>query len=237
MKSSERRVISVSTSSMLVVAAGSMPGCGGKGPPSAMVCLPTLPQAGMLGRIVYVGCLGVQNVSWTEAGVELGILGIFGVVRLLHGVEVVQDAVELVETVNGGQVFVAVAQVVLADLRRRVAKRPEQLGDGRVGVLDALLGRGHANFQQSCAERTLAGDERRASRCERLLAVVVGEQGTFAGDPVDIRGGPAHHPAVIRTEVPRAHVIGHDHDAVRLLTHHRARSSDQMIGRMVWARR
>jgi hypothetical protein len=34
---------------------------------------------------------------------------------------VVQDAVELVEAMNRRQVFVAVAQVILADLRRSVA--------------------------------------------------------------------------------------------------------------------
>ena len=97
--------------------------------------------AGMLGRVVDVGCLGVQDVARAEAGVEFGILGIFSVVRFLHGVEVVQDAVELVEAVDGGQIFVAVAQMVLADLRRRIAKRFEQLGDGRVGVLQTLASR------------------------------------------------------------------------------------------------
>jgi hypothetical protein len=38
------------------------------------------------------------------------------VLRLLLGVEVVQVAEELVEAVVGGQVLVAVAQVVLAEL-------------------------------------------------------------------------------------------------------------------------
>jgi hypothetical protein len=66
---------------------------------------------------------------------ELGVLGILRVVRLLHGVEVVQDAVKLIEAVDGGQVFVAVAQVVLADLRRGVARGLEQFGDGRVRIL------------------------------------------------------------------------------------------------------
>src|SRR5882757_10292160 len=101
----------------------------------------------MLGRVVDVGGLGVQNVSWAEAFVERGVLGVFVVVGLFHGVEVVEDVVELVEPVHGRQVFVAVAEVILADLRRGVAMGLEQLGDRGVGVLDALFGGGHADLQ------------------------------------------------------------------------------------------
>jgi hypothetical protein len=86
----------------------------------------------MLARVIDVCRLGVQDVARAEESMELGILGILRIVRLLHGVEVVQDAVELVEAVDRRQVFVAVAQVILADLRRSVAKGLEQLGDRRV---------------------------------------------------------------------------------------------------------
>jgi hypothetical protein len=47
---------------------------------------------------------------------------------------VVEVAVELVEPVEGGQILIAVAQMVLADLRRGVAVRLEQLGDGGVSL-------------------------------------------------------------------------------------------------------
>jgi hypothetical protein len=50
-------------------------------------------------------------------------------VRLLHGVEVVEDAVELVKAMHGGQILVAVTEMVLADLRGGVPMRLEQLGD------------------------------------------------------------------------------------------------------------
>jgi hypothetical protein len=57
------------------------------------------------------------------------------VLRLLLGVEVVEVAEELVEAVVGGQVLVAVAEVVLAELAGGVALRLEQAGDGRVFFL------------------------------------------------------------------------------------------------------
>ena len=130
----------------------------------------------------------------------------------------VQDAVELVEAVDGGQVFVAVAQVVLADLRRSVAVGLEQLGDRRIGILQSLFGGRHADLQKSlCAEWSLAGDERGTPGRTGLLTVVVSEQAAFFGDPVDVGRRPAHHAAVVGAEVPGAHVVGHDHDDVRLL--------------------
>ena len=121
---------------------------------------------------------------------------------------------ELVEAVDSGQVFVAIPQVVLADLRRRVAERLEDIGDRRIGILQALFGRGQADFQQPGAERRLPGDERRASRGAGLLSVVVREQRALAGESVQVRRTAPHHAAVVGTDVPDAYVIGHDHDDV-----------------------
>jgi len=64
------------------------------------------------------------------------------VLRLLFGVEVIQVAEELVEAVQGGQVFVAVAEVVLAELAGGVALRLERRRDRRVGRLQAQGGTG-----------------------------------------------------------------------------------------------
>ena len=58
----------------------------------------------------------------------------------------VERAVELVEPVDGGQVFIAVAEVVLAELAGGVALGLEQLGDGHVAVLEALRRAGHADL-------------------------------------------------------------------------------------------
>jgi hypothetical protein len=72
---------------------------------------------------------------------------------------VVEDAVELVEAVDRGQVFIAVAEVVLAYLCRCVAKRLDQIGDCWVRVLQTLFGGRQADLQKTGAERRLTGYE------------------------------------------------------------------------------
>jgi hypothetical protein len=54
------------------------------------------------------------------------------------------------------------------------------------------------------------------------LGVVVGEQGAFGRELVDVRGAPGHHAAVIRADVPHANIVAHDeHDVgLRLAKRH-----------------
>ena len=67
---------------------------------------------------------------------------------LILGVQVVEVAEELVEAVNGRQEFVAVAEMVLAELSGRVALRLEQLGNGRVLLRQPLFRGRQADFQR-----------------------------------------------------------------------------------------
>ncbi len=99
-----------------------------------------------------------------EALVKAVNFGVLRVVRLFHGVEVIQNAVELVKAVDSRQIFVAVAEMVLPDLRPGVAMGLEQFGNRRIGILEPLLGGGHTHLQYSCAERSLAGNERSPAR-------------------------------------------------------------------------
>jgi hypothetical protein len=87
--------------------------------------------------------------------VELGILRVVGILGFLFRVEVVEVPEEFVEAVNGRQIFIPVAQVVLANLRGGVALWLQQFGNGRILVLDALFGAGQADFQQAGAKRRL----------------------------------------------------------------------------------
>ena len=48
------------------------------------------------------------------------------------GVQVIEIAEELIEAVHGRQELVAVAEMVLAELRRGITLWLEQLGNGRV---------------------------------------------------------------------------------------------------------
>jgi hypothetical protein len=75
---------------------------------------------------------------------------------------VIERAVELVEAVDGRQVLIAVAKVVLPELGGGVALRLEQLRDGHVAVLQALRSAGHADLGVAGAEAALTSDERRA---------------------------------------------------------------------------
>ena len=129
----------------------------------------------------------------------------------------VKEAEELVEPVLGGQKFVLVAQVVLAELTGGVAQRLQQLGDGGIFVLQADIGSRHPHLAQAGAEDALAGDEGRTPRGAALLAVTIGEHDSFVGDAVDIRRLVAHHAVAVGADVPHADVIAPDDQNVRFL--------------------
>jgi hypothetical protein len=107
--------------------------------------------------------------------------------------------------------------MVLAELSGDVAKRSQQFGNGRIFLLDTFLGAGQSDFQESRAQRALAGDECRASGGAALLRVVAGEQHPFVSNPVDVGRAIAHHPHVVGAQVEPADVIPEDHQDVRLL--------------------
>jgi hypothetical protein len=67
----------------------------------------------------------VKHATWTELLLIRGILlsGIIEFFRLFLCIQVVKIAEPLIEAVNRGQKFVAVAQMVLADLSRSVSLR------------------------------------------------------------------------------------------------------------------
>jgi hypothetical protein len=84
---------------------------------------------------------------------ESWVLRVVGIFRLLLRIEVVEVAVELVEAVHGRQVFVAVAEMIFADLRGHVAVGLQELRDRRVLVLKTLSRARQADLEQPGAER------------------------------------------------------------------------------------
>jgi hypothetical protein len=82
----------------------------------------------------------LEHAARPEPLAETRVLRIVRVLRLFLGVEVIEVAEELVEAVVGWQELVLVAQMVLAELSRRIAERLEQLGDGWVFRPDADVG-------------------------------------------------------------------------------------------------
>ncbi|MCY1293428.1 hypothetical protein D9M70_426870 [compost metagenome] len=152
-----------------------------------------------------------------EFGIVLRPVGTLG---LLFGIQVVEVAEELVETMFGRQVFVAVAQVVLAELAGGVAVGLERLGDGDVARLQADRRAGHADLGQAGAQRALPGDEGRAAGGAAVLRVVVGEHHAFPGQAVDVRRRVADHAVAIGTDVGLADVVAEDHQDVRFFRGH-----------------
>ena len=167
------------------------------GPVSSIFCLPTLPYWGSTVGSSTSVAQAMKHAARAELLLELGVLRVVGVLGLLFRVEVVEVAEELVEAVNGRQVLVVVAQVVLAELAARVTVRLEQLGDRRVLLLHTERRAGQADLGEARADGRLADDERSPAGGAALLAVAVGEQPAFLGDAVDVRRVVAHDAVVV----------------------------------------
>ena len=175
------------------------------GPVSVIVC-PPLPSA--------TQC---EHAARPEPLLEFRILGIVGQLGFFLGVQVIEVAEEFVEAVHGRQEFVPIAQMVLAELAGGVAQRLEQFSNGRVFLLKADRGAGHADLGQARADRVLAGDEARAAGGAALLGVVVGEGHPFLRHAVDVGGLVAHHAATEVADVPYPDVVPPEDQDIRFL--------------------
>src|SRR5262249_46301527 len=148
---------------------------------------------------------------------EGGVFRIVGILRFFLGVQVIEVAEKLIEAMVGGQELVLVAQMVLAELTGDVALRLQQLGDGAVVRPQSLIRTWQADLRQASADGRLAGDKCRASGRATLLAIPVGEQSPFLGQPVDVRRAISHHAVVVRTQVEPPDVIAPNDQNVGLL--------------------
>ena len=166
-------------------------------------------------RVILVRRPAVDHVARPDLVQQL--LRVGRVRGVLHRVEVIEVAEELVEAVDGRQELVEIAEVVLAELARGIAHGLERRGnghrlcgqpDGRTGLAD----RGHAG-----ADRQLAGDEGCAARRAARLGVVIGEAHPLGRELVEIRRPPGHHPLVVGADVEPADVVAHDDDDVGLV--------------------
>ena len=126
MKSRAKSRIVSSTVSMLYL----MPSIGMRRQRAAVfnLLLADLAPARHLGGVVRVGGPAMNQVARADDVQQ--ILRIVGMERVFHRVQVIQVAEEFVEAVDGGQEFILVAQMVLAELAGGVALRFERGGDG-----------------------------------------------------------------------------------------------------------
>src|SRR5262245_52208945 len=126
----------------------------------------------------------------------------------------------IVEPVHRRQVLVAVTEMVLAELPRRVAVVLEQLRNRGILCLQPDRRVREPHFAQTGAEHALAGDERRSSCRAALLSVRVGEADPLVGDAVDVGCAVPHQPVAVATEVRDADVVAPDYEDVRLALRH-----------------
>src|SRR5262249_50965219 len=80
-------------------------------------------------RTVDIRCPAVDHVARTNRCLECR--WVVGMARVLHGVQVVQIPVELIETMHRRQELVSITEMVLAELPCCVAHRFKRGGDGR----------------------------------------------------------------------------------------------------------
>src|SRR5262249_22539409 len=94
----------------------------------------------------------VEHAARTELLFEFRVLWIIGIFRLFFGVEVIEVAKELVESVDGGQEFVTVAKVVLAKLPTDVAHWFKQFRNRRILCLEPKWGSRQPNLRHSTTD-------------------------------------------------------------------------------------
>ena len=121
--------------------------------------LADLAEAWIDGRIVMVACLASQHAARPELGLERRIFWVIRVFRVFLGIEVIEVAEELIEAMHGRQVFIAVAEMVLAELAGGIAERLERLGDSDIARLQANGGARNADLGEAGADNRLPSDE------------------------------------------------------------------------------
>ena len=119
----------------------------------------------------------------------------------------VEVAEELVEAVDCGKIFVAVPQMILAELTGRVLQLLQQNGDRRVQLLMPIGAPGKPTLVSPVANAVLAGDERGATRGARLFAIVMQEANPFVGHSVDVGRGVSHQTIAVGADVADSDVV------------------------------
>src|SRR6185437_12109439 len=107
-------------------------------------------------------------------------------VRVGQRIEVVQVTKELVEAVHRWQIFVEIAEMVLAELPGSIALLLQRGGERRGLVRYANVGPGLADGCQPGADRQFAGNEVRTTRRAACFGIIVSEHHAFGRQLVEV---------------------------------------------------
>ena len=113
--------------------------------------------------------------------------------------------------------------MVLAELSGGIAEILEQTADRGIQLAHAHRRAGEADLGQAGANAVLAGEEGRAARGARLLAVIVQEFDALAADAVDVRRLVAHQAVGVGADVGDADIVAPDDEDIRLAAGGRGR--------------
>jgi len=161
--------------------------------------------------------IGADDAARSVLPPERRILRIEIALRLLLRIQVIEVAEELVEAVIGRKVLVLIAEMVLAELARRVASGLQNIGDGRHPLGDAVRIARHADGQEARAERLLSKDEGGAAGRAALLAIGIGEDRPLRGDAVDVGRAVTYHAHRVGADLRDADIVAEDDEDVRRL--------------------
>src|SRR3954454_429400 len=101
---------------------------------------------------------------------------------ILHCIEVVKVAEELIEAMHRGQELVLVAKMVLAELAGGVAHALQGRSNSHGLRRQACRGARLTDSGHSGTDRKFTGDEVSATGCAACLGVIIGEQHALGSD-------------------------------------------------------
>jgi len=167
----------------------------------------------------------MNHTARTEFLLQFRIFEIVLVLRFLLGVEVIEITEELVETMVCWQMFVAVTEMVLAELASGIAVHLEQAGNAWVFLAHPLLGARQTNLGQTGAEDTLSCNKGGPAGSAGLFAVVIGKGQTLVGNAINVRGLVADHTVRVGADVGLTHAVTPDYQDVRFLSFRSGRTA------------
>jgi hypothetical protein len=164
-----------------------------------------------------------DDSSRIEAPAEFRIRRAIRIFKIFIRVQVVEIAPKLVETVPMGKMFFEIAEVVLAELRRRVSPRFQNLRQCDVLLRRPARRSRRTDRRQSRTNGKLARDDGRPAGRTTRLCVEGRETDAFPCDAIDVRRRNAHDVAAVAGNVAVPDIVPHDEEDVRPILSRRGR--------------
>ena len=148
-----------------------------------------------------------DHTTWTKFLFKGRIFRVVRMLGLLLGIQVIKVTEKLIKSMVGWQHFVAVTQMVFAELSGHITFRLQHGRYSRIFFFHAFGGSGKTHLGKARAHRRLPGDECRASCGAALLTIPVSKQGSFVSNPVNVRCLIAHRATVVGADVKSSDIV------------------------------